>query len=937
MQKIIYFSLLLYTFSAILNRVDFSEILYSHSKNQVYSKQRRFLLKQFYYNYLKKFLILFLSLFLFTLSFLPNDTKSFDFSDLYQEVLRFDENGDLILSTYDSIATASVTYQTIGWTVKRKNLPIDDPNNTCVTIPLTKAGSKPDPNNPNNRFHYSYTSRSIILARIGEVSQEWLDIITTEGETVYLDAIMTVCHSGVPQGHLSQNGSFAEGEVYYTLEGIQNARNWGTQSLLSLATHFNKSVSCFIPVPIINTEFEHQYFHCNEYGLCIEQSAFIDSNEFNIKDGIPTSEALSLTGSATPYSYHLATELITGNRFYTVPVTVTYELTWTDEEGDSQSDTETISYFYTVERTYSYRQIQDFQLYYAESMDFINPLLPNTSVSIPSYYQPEFFIECSDKETDHLINPVIPSLSFDGGTIDGGSSCPSVPHEDFSKEAEDSLGVILVKNDFLSIDGQTILSDRWTKEKTEKPMLPSEPPLLFFLDSPFFIDNSFANGDYPSSAALHYHGIGIPDPVIEEILSVCDANTVTVHTPVICDASITDNRQFNQQVKPDLTKPSLILGESFTVSISCEGTHRPIQGYGFKDYQKYVFDYQIKFPFQVEKDNHIYTENTWISIDSEASFTLPVEVKEGNYTIFIRTCSLNFSSVPVAEQLEGTYSNYSLSEYFATDTIEVAVMGRLFGFHLTDLHDYPRWEGIFSTSEATTYQTDGYYIGKYNQNGKTRPILERFTLPVVPGSNPLDPFGDTLYLGYHYRFSVTTIGNFYDSDDCIEILCSYDYINKKTGLRFPVDLYYSQTVENTYSHLLPIQTSFLLDASCRVLSKQSYAVQIWSASDFLPLHLYAVPAGTILPLSNLKPDFWLSDGYIVVNYHIYACNGTTRYLDYWNLPNLSYGCCNMWQTEGFQKTKTGSDGLQYSLSQGDIIFYDLDHDFLEDYWFFGTH
>lgn len=105
----------------------------------------------------------------------------------------------------------------------------------------------------------------------------------------------------------------------------------------------------------------------------------------------------------------------------------------------------------------------------------------------------------------------------------------------------------------------------------------------------------------------------------------------------------------------------------------------------------------------------------------------------------------------------------------------------------------------------------------------------------------------------------------------------------------------------------------------------------------MPLHLYAIPAKTILPLSNIKPDYWLSNGYIVVNYHIYARNGTTRYLDYWNLPNLSYGCCNMWQMEGFQKTKTGSDGIDYSLSQGDIIFYDLDHNFMEDYWFFGTH
>ena len=241
---------------------------------------------------------------------------------------------------------------------------------------------------------------------------------------------------------------------------------------------------------------------------------------------------------------------------------------------------ETISYFYTVERIYSYRKIRDFQLYYAESMDFINTLLPNTTVSVPSNYKPEFHIRRSDTETDHLIDPVIPSLFFDGGTIDGGSSCPSVPHEDFSKEAEAALGDILVKNDFLFIDGQTILSDRWTKKETAKPTFPSEPPLLSFFDSSFFISNSFANGTYPSSATLHYQGIGIPDPAIEEILSTCDVNAVTVHTPVICDASITDNRQFNQQVNPDLTKPSLILGESFTVFLSCEGVHRPIQGYG---------------------------------------------------------------------------------------------------------------------------------------------------------------------------------------------------------------------------------------------------------------------------------------------------------------------------------------------------------------------
>lgn len=897
-------------------------------------------MKQFYYYLCKKIFLLLLLFILFLIPYQYNKSlccKSFNFSDLYKEILTFDENGDLILSTYDSIATVPITYQTIGWTIKRRDLPIDDPANTSVTIPLIKTGSQIDPDNSNHQFNYFYTSRNTILTRIGEVSQEWLDKITTKGEVIYLDAIMTVCHSGVPQGSLSLNGSLAKGEVYYTLEGIRGARNWGSESLLSLATHFNKSVSCFIPIPTTDTELEHQYFHYNEYGLCIERSASIYSNEFDVRDGIPTSESLSLTGTATPYGYHLATEFVTGNRFYMVPVTVTYELTWTDEEGDSQSERVSVSYSYMIERSYAYRKIQELQLYYIKTMDFINVLLPNISISVPSNYIPILDTKFSDKEEDHLIDPVIPSLFLSGGSIDGGSSCPSIPNEDFSEEAESALGPILVRNDFLSIDGQIILSDQWTEEETSKAVLPPEPDLITFSDSPFPISNSFANGTYPSSATLHYQGICIPDTSVETILSTFDTNSVTVHTPVICNASITDSRQLNQQVTPDLTKPSLILGEPFTVSISCNGIHRSIKGYGSRNYEKYALDRQVQFPFQVEKNGMIYAENTWISIGAQDTFSLPVEVNEGTYSVLFRTLSLNTYAVPISEQLEGISANQKLSEYIATDTIYIAVMGRLFDFHITDIHDYPRWEGIFATPEALDNQTNGYYIGNRDKNGILRPISNRFTLPVVPGSNPLKPLGDTLYLGYHYRFSVTTIGNFYDADDNLEILCSYDYISKKTGLRFPVDLYYTETVDTVYSHLLPLRTSFLLDASFRTLSKESYAIQIWNAEDYLPLHLYAVPAGTILPLSNIKPNYWLSDGYIIINYHIYARNGKTRYLDYWNHKNTSYGCCNMWQMEGFQKTKKGSDGLQYILSEGDIIFYDLDQNLMGDYWFFGTH
>lgn len=888
------------------------------------------------YHILYKNLFPFLCLFLFLCSRIFS-VLAFDFSDLYEEILTFDENGDLIMFSYDSIAAAPVTYQTIGWTIKRKDLPIDDQDNICVTIPVAQTGSRIDPDHPDNKFTYFYTSRSIILARIGEVSQEWLDVLTSEGEIVYLDAVMTVCHSGVPQGRLYDNGAAAEGEVYYTLEGILGARNWGSQSQLSLGTHFGKSVSCLIPVPIVNMELEHQYFYYNEFGVCADLTASVYSDEFEVKDGIPTSENLSVTGTATPYGYHLATERITGNRFYTVPVTVTYDLIWADEEGNAQSSRESVFYVYTLERTYSYRKIKQLELYYAENMNFTNVLLPGSNVSVSSNYVPELVTRISDTEADHLTDPIIPSLSLYGGTIDGDSSCPSVPAENFFAEAETALGQIKVKNDFISINGQVILSDEEFEESTPSAVLPAEPVPLSFLASPFPIANSFANGTYPSFATVEYQGICIPTFPNKVTLSVYDVNTVTVHTPVICDASISDDRRLNQQVTPDLTKPSLILGETFTVSVSCEGTHRSIKGYGSRNYETYALDRQIQFPFKVEKDGYLYTENTWISIGESASFTLPVEVKEGNYTLLYRTLSLNSSAVPDAMQLESDYANLDLSEYIAVDSIQVAVMGRIFDFRITDIHDYPRWEGIFSTQEALAYNTDGYYIGHRNKNGGLRPIADIFTLPVVPGSNPLKTDGDTLYLGYHFRFSVTTIGNFYDAEDNLEILCSYDYISKETGERFPVDLYYTETVGSTYSHLLPFKTSFLLEASNRTLSEQSDAIQTWSSEDYLPLHLYAVPSETILPLSGITKDYWLSNGYLAVNYHIYARNGTERYLDYLNQTNAKRGCCDMWQMEGFRGNKIGSDGKQYLLSEGDVIFYDLDHDLKEDYRFFGTH
>ena len=64
----------------------------------------------------------------------------------YQESLYFDEDGSFYMTTHDAVGTKSTRYCTLGWTIKRYDLPIDDPLNMSATIVLTCDGSVPDPN-----------------------------------------------------------------------------------------------------------------------------------------------------------------------------------------------------------------------------------------------------------------------------------------------------------------------------------------------------------------------------------------------------------------------------------------------------------------------------------------------------------------------------------------------------------------------------------------------------------------------------------------------------------------------------------------------------------------------------------------------------------------------------------------------------------------------
>lgn len=155
------------------------------------------------------------------------------------------------MTTRDKIATSSITYKTIGWTIKRYNGGIGQSWNECAFLPLSSLNSFPDPEDSRYCYTTFYCDKNTIYNAIGEVSADWQESLYRNGGTVYLDAIMTVCYQGVPQGRLIDSKPTTEGRVYFYFDDIAKAEHWSDTS--GLYSHYNK-VLTFPANPILLKE-----------------------------------------------------------------------------------------------------------------------------------------------------------------------------------------------------------------------------------------------------------------------------------------------------------------------------------------------------------------------------------------------------------------------------------------------------------------------------------------------------------------------------------------------------------------------------------------------------------------------------------------------------------------------------------------------------------
>jgi hypothetical protein len=700
--------------------------------------------------------------------------------------------------------------------------------------------------------------------------------------------------------------------------------------------------------------------------------------------------------------------------------------------------------FYDVTRSYSYWTVDHFEAFIPESVTVSNNALSGGSIKIPApgINTPNISLSHRENTNEHVMNDPLSDVKSDGtlkydsnaacyvvevsdGYLDGGKTKPSVPGiSNPGSIIEGRIPQYQAKNDLLEFNGLTILEDKVsntgdTKDPEKIPKATVCGDNVFFKDNNTIPDNVL-NGIHNSSGKICYKRVTeTVNPVYDSEINyeIPSINSVTVHTPVVCYASIIDDKENDQTLNPDDSRVTVVLGRPSKIALYTVGPHLDIPGYndtpgGSMDCRKYTAKRQVLFPFDVyagtdKSDPSCFVKrDTWYTIPIDApdeiDIYVPTWVPEGNYTVKFREVAVNAPDTDNEQQ----YANTGISNYVAFCDIPVKVTGRIFGFKITDVSDILWWDVFRISKDSAAHTGNYYYVGTKDEEGNDRGISPVFTLPLVEGSHPVYKNRGVLKTGYTFKFELITIGGYYGNNDYISIIPEFWYVKKDGTGRKKVDLWYHDSFGGKMNYFVKISpddprnlnnikimklgdlyrnvpedeitdTSSILGIDDYIFKNRSVeigrfdhislsegqrtfigakqnlpnginindslkSVQKWYGEYYLPNDLFAVePDFDVIEYGRThngldgKESFWLKDGYIIVNFRIEAvknANFNNPILSYWGAPR-----CNMFSREGFLYEKTDYYGTVFTLTDGDIVFYDTNKRSSDDYRTGGTH
>ncbi|MDM8534558.1 DUF5704 domain-containing protein [Clostridiaceae bacterium HSG29] len=508
-------------------------------------------------------------------------------------------------------------------------------------------------------------------------------------------------------------------------------------------------------------------------------------NEFDVYKGIPSSEKLYVNVFGYEYLTDYNFSNIKASSDYEIKIKRKYIEKWIENEEEKTDET-TITKTYTISRNYSYYEINNFECYGIDSALIENETLNDGEIEIyPSNYS---FPVIDVKNNDNIVSiPQYDSIITLGTKeVDKGEVPSSVNWKDYAEEA---VGNYIVKNDKLIFNGNTIMNDNEFISNCPSPILVPEADIVnenVLYKNDLLIDSSIRNGDYSSTGKIKYKRLESLNPkqginIEKEI----DINDVTVHTPIYTELLLsTIGDEFNQNINAKLEDNSIILGMDTTLRYSTKGQHKNILGYGNKEYDKYIKKKEIKFPFDIYFDTKIddldkfIEKNTWIEVlKKDTDIYVPIWVDEGLYTMETRTTAINANKNDESILVK---ANLNKDEYIIKDEKEVEIIGRLYGFKITDIADYPTWEEVFRKEKGSYEHLDGHFypIGSNDENGNEIKTNEKYFLPIIPGSHPIYENAGSIKTGYEIRFQIETIGNYFNDGDKIIITPIFSYFDK---------------------------------------------------------------------------------------------------------------------------------------------------------------
>ena len=802
-----------------------------------------------------------------------------DVSDYYNECLKFDSDGTLKMTTHDKKATSRVTYRTLGFVIKRYNAPINEPGQQYAVIRLKSCSDiayRDDPNDSSYMYCYYYCDKDELLTAINNASSSWKNQLVNYGDYVYIDEVMTVCQNGVPLGTLTDNSSNcikSTGEVYYTYKSIASARPWASPE--SLLSHYNKKVE--FPVLIDPPKFSQSASLSDtiRFNNNSTLTASIGHNKYQnemfiVNRAVPSSEPLYVRASANSALFDMTFNHYKGTGYFPVKVITPYKLIWTDSKGKSHSELKQVTRWYKVKRVFSYYTVQDFIYHYLSDLTVSNQTLPDSKYSF-SINSPSITKKKLGALKNHVsISSYTQAVTTDVVTIKSKNKLrPAIPDEDYRDLAQKCVGKYTAKNDSLKIAGNVVLSGKESNIHAPAPVSFNDKISTFEKDN-LFIPAKTKNGFYSSSAKAIYKLYGDETNIIN--ISTPDVNSVTVHTPVICNIELSTNSDFNQQANYQPLEEMTNIGVPMNFIPNATGMHINEVGYMYNDYEKYIKKSQLCLPFDIYKNDALMPANRWFEFTKDDTFIIPVGTPEGCYTIMARSYAINSDD-------SSTIYNYCNSDYNAAaacNTATIYVAGRLYGFTSKD-------------------SSNTFTVGDRDEFGEPTSSTDVMAMELNKGIVDL---------------SVIDVGD-YNSNSSIQISMSYKLF--KDGAFIPVTVYRKEKKDSFFtpcetkvamygSDVFPIGDTFRYKVSDDI-SALNGAHKFTGKLD-LSGELLILPKGKYdshLKKNEVK-DLILTGDSLVVNADIkyYYNNSLTR--------TYTHGICNMWKLEGYDYKDRYEDG-----------------------------